>query len=561
MVLRRRTMSGTSNGVALACLILSVIPAALDADLGWWSRSRLAGGPLYSVIEHPQIALHKEVLIYTRSGACEAHFLFRNTDADGVTVRVAFPVKVTIPLRGLSAWLEPGWRILRLLYGDAIQVARWPVPPIDPDTLDLEFQKAISWAEFERLNDEGVMQGYRLVDSLAITQDGMPVPVDSVFVEARVGEDGTLAVTFHFLLRLSFPPDRHATVVVRYSPFRWFVSTGSPAFTDFIDWRYILGTGRTWRGPIKELYVVIPDHLPASLPEQFTRVGEYQENALYRASDYEPRDEDEIDVAYWRFGQQYRGVVGLGETFSEADLAAFTMSREAPTAPAQSFVVVRHASSFLPDLTWVTSFLAMPVPRDHGFWEVVYPENAFSLLYGPPSPTQEPPLLQGAPTTSPEIGFGPLSLFDGIPESAWCMDGDGIGESVEFELREDVWGLAVYNGFKKAAWCNCATGTGFDAAEHARLQAIYENNSRVRRFHLRSADGQIVHPIDLRDTSVRQTFEHVYLPRGVYTLRIAQRYEGARWNDTCLGEVEFFSASASAAVAEDEFLAGVLGRT
>ena len=34
------------------------------------------------------------------------------------------------------------------------------------------------------------------------------------------------------------------------------------------------------------------------------------------------------------------------------------------------------------------------------------------------------------------------------------MEGDGIGEWVEFELEEEVSGLAVYNGFQKIGWAN-----------------------------------------------------------------------------------------------------------
>ena len=105
----RARKGGATMSVLRITVLFLVVPSIAHANEGWWTRSRIAGGSLYSEVEHPLIALEKEVLIYHRDGLCEAHFLFRNTDAASVTVRIAFPIKITVPLDDLGYdILDPG---------------------------------------------------------------------------------------------------------------------------------------------------------------------------------------------------------------------------------------------------------------------------------------------------------------------------------------------------------------------------------------------------------------------------------------------------------------------
>ncbi|MCP4130801.1 MAG: hypothetical protein GY754_07450 [bacterium] len=118
-----------------------------------------------------------------------------------------------------------------------------------------------------------------------------------------------------------------------------------------------------------------------------------------------------------------------------------------------------------------------------------------------------------------KIGFSPLSLFDGIKESAWCegVKGSGIGQWVEFKLLKNVSGLTIQNGFIKSL-CKINNND---------MNAFYKKNNRVKKAEILSADGSISVTINLKDTQKTQNFQ-VFIPKGVY--------KGTKWDDTCLGE-------------------------
>ena len=44
------------------------------------------------------------------------------------------------------------------------------------------------------------------------------------------------------------------------------------------------------------------------------------------------------------------------------------------------------------------------------------------------------------------------------------------------------------------------------------------------------------------------------MPRGQYKLYIRDIYKDAKWDDTCLGKIEFFRADAKWLIEEDNFL-------
>ncbi|MFQ5628638.1 MAG: hypothetical protein ACE5I1_07750 [bacterium] len=547
------------------------LPMALLADEGWLTRAQVGGGVLYSKTEHPDIALEKEVLIYKGEGKVEAYFLFRNTAARDVMVDVGFPVKISIPDYS-SEHYGPGNILLRsLIYGHRIE------DPVDvpfqaflqrvknhEESVDLNKRRMMSWAAFLDMNRIWTDNRSRfdLVHNLMIRQDGSPVTIDTVFLETGVIEKDTLCIDFHFLHRLSFQANSYSTVSVKYESFSNVINSGSGYFDNYFYWRYVLGTGRTWKGPIQTIYVVAPDYLLPLLPGKFSAVGDYKKKTLYMARQYEPAETDEISCAYKRpglGGSRASEIVPFGYLDDSTGFSKIMQSIDEPKAPAQPFVRVKKASSFLPQRTWVNAFLSGPVPRIASKPAVLPPWSMLKFDDLLPAKHRQY-VVELIPTACKNIGFGPLSLFDGIPESAWCegVDGPGIGEWVAFELTEDVQGLAVYNGFQKVRWCWCMTGDGpmreYNAERMKQLKAIYGNNNRVKVLEIVSEDGQVRKTITLRNTSIRQNFEDISLPKGSYKLYIRDIYKGAKWDDTCLGEIEFFRANAKWLVEEDEFL-------
>lgn len=562
---------------------LLVLPFQTNADEGWWSRLRVAGGTPYSQVEHPKIALEKEVLIYDGDGKCEAHFVFRNTAEEQITVEVGFPVKITIPLTDF--WIyDPSKDLLQKVYGKSLisDEELLQITELDRKRANLNIAKVLSWNEFEALNNTFYWGENRLVKNLTVTQDGQHVAIDSVFMKGQVLQGDSLEISMHFVHQLFFKPGRYSTVTVKYSSFSRIMDSGTPFFYFYINWRYVLGTGRTWKGPIKTIYILVPDHLSPNLPESFARVGEFKKKTVYVATNYEPLEKDEIQVSYVRrfrkdevafgYSQIYFGpyIVPLGEEMGEADSADIIKSIPEPKRPAQNFVNVRNTSSFLPQRTWVNSYLSLPISRNDAFWSSIYPSRWYKAFYDPPESNKSELVVEGVPTTCQNIGFGPLSLFDGLPESAWCegVKGDGMDEWVEFELEEDVLGLAVFNGFKKVSWCWCVKELPsiytqmnmvvFDTLGYEKVKAVYTKNNRVKILEINSTNGEISHKIQLKDISGRQIFEKIFLPKGIYRLFIRDVYKGTKWADTCLGEIEFYLATAKELVDADSFLKKIL---
>jgi len=540
-------------------VLILILSSQIKADEGWCSRLRIAGGAIYSRIEHPVIALEKEVLIYEGDGECQAHFLFRNTADKPITADVGFPIKITLPLNELRDY-DPSKYLLRKFYGHDIIPDEnfFETRSLDPNSVNLNMRRGMSWKLFETFAKQ---DGY-LVNDLTITLNGQVVSIDSVFWETQVLPENTLTISLHFLHQLFFQPNREAIVKVKYSSFSEVINSGDPHFTEYFDWRYVLGTGRTWKGPIQTIYILTPDHLSPSLPASFARAGEIKKKTVYLATNYEPWQEDEIRVDYVRFGQLPSGpyILTLGEMVG-TDSARIIKSLPEPKAPAQNFVNVINASSFLPQRTWVNSYLSLPISPGDPFLNTICPPQPYY------SASQSHYVAEGVPITCPKIGFGPLSLFDGLPESAWCegVKGAGLGEWVEFELQEEVWGLAVCNGFQKASWCWCSKEwpldkryTTHDTAAYEKLESIYADNNRVKVLEIISTNGEIRHKIQLQDTPERQSFETIFLPKGTYKLFVRDVYKGAKWDDTCLGEIEFYLATAKTLVETDPFLKNAL---
>ena len=492
----------------LALLAALTIPAALClADDGSWSTAfRLSEGALYSETENPSIALESELLVFDGfdSGSTRASFFFHNTGNRDVTVAAGFPVRMRI---GVSEDTVPGTKettglflaegkyekepgglaYAKQVFGDALRTATLPegeetdhseyyVLPKDlPPRIELPSDAAAGLFAF------------------SITQDGAPVTLGSVVQEVTrytdPNEGAMLEITFHFRHSLAVKAGAQTRVDVSYKgDYHSGSENGGISFIDQYSYTYVLGTGRTWKGPIGKLYLAVPAGVDASLPKPFLRMGRLRGKDVYLASGYEPGAKDEIDISEGRRAQPSPG-------YFQSIWFDSPQETDQPSKPAQDFVTVKGASSSLKDTS--------PVYTTEGVIR--------------------------------KATFGPAALFDGVRETAWAegVAGDGIGEWVEFTLAKDVEAVDVQNGFNMS----------FVGLPGTAIDSYYEKNSRPKALEFVSSDGKHSVTLGLADTKDLQSFDRFFLSRGTWRMYVRAVYKGTKYQDTCLGELTFLPAS------------------
>jgi len=496
-------MRGRLRGLLICALAAA---ASLFADDGSWSTEfRLAEGSFYARTENPDIALEDEILAFDgfETGLTRALFYFRNTAARDLTVEAGFPVRVRI---GLTEDAVPGKRDQR---GFFLSQGKYDKGVSGFEYAELALGPSLKQAEdpadefVERSSyyfNASELPGRKELPAdvcgrfgFSISQDGKPVACHSVVQETALtnaaGESKALEVTFHFRHSLAFKAGARSAVRIEYAAdYASGADSGGMFIVPHFSYTYILGTGRTWKGPIARLYLALPQGLSAQLPQAFARLGRLRGRDVYLAAGYEPAEEDVIAIESRSPGPMEAGY--LKYLWFESGT-----ERMPPKNPAQDFVVVKGASSSL---------------------------------------------QQTAPAYTPgglirDAEFGPLSLFDGIAETAWCegAKGDGIGEWVEFELKQDVEALDIRNGYNMS----------LVKIEGQIIDTYYEKNNRPKSIEIVSTDGKVVRALALADTKELQSFDTVWLPAGTYRLTIREVYAGSKWQDTCLGEVTFTLAS------------------
>jgi hypothetical protein len=482
----------------------ALVIGAAPADDGSWSATySLSEGSLYSETENKDIALVDEILAFDgfQSGITRAAFFFANTSGRDLTVQAGFPVRVRLELlediipgtkdqMGLffnqSKYGPEGDELgyARLVFANALKTGKYPedefiehsmeyfLPKDVPLRRELPIQSVPDWFDF------------------SISQDATDVPCATVVIEAVLaGSSKALDITFHFRHVLSFKAGAKSRVDVRYVSDCGSGGNNMGMFMmNSYSYSYILGTGRTWKGPIGRLYLAVPSGAEPGLPVVFRRLGRMGKKDVYLAADYEPGIEDEISMGYAARGE-------TAESYLESIWFEERREAELPKKPADDFVVVKGASSYLKDTA------------------AVYTEDGVIS----------------------KAGFGPLSLFDGVLETSWCegAKGDGIGEWVEFELKLDVEALDVQNGYTRS----------FTSIRGRNIDAYYELNNRPKTVEIVSADEKKRWTVFLKDTKELQSFDGVDLPAGVYRLFIRDVYKGSKWQDTCMGEIIFHPAS------------------
>ncbi len=489
-------------------LLLCPILYSLADDGSWNANYSLSGGALYSEAENPDVALSDEILIFDGfdSGVTRAVFFFTNTSAKDLEVQAGFPIRVRL---FIEEDVIPGTKEQKGYY---FRESKYGPPSNSVEYARVALGDSLKKGAFPEDEDIGHSWEYFLVQTVpvrrelpakelpdwfdfSITQDGNKVDISTIVTEAVLVKEEkdespfALDVTFHFRHVLKFKARAVSRVEVRYTSDCASSGDRGGAFeATAYSYTYILGTGRTWKGPINRLYLVLPIESAPELPNAFQRMGRKEGREIYLAEQYEPAPEDVIEMGTLRIKQVYPAYLNM-IWFDSKKIV------DLPKKPAQEFVVVKGASSFLKE-------------------------------------TADAYTLEGI---IPKAEFGPLSLFDGVPETAWCegVRGDGIGEWVEFELKQEVEAIEVWNGYRRV----------FAPVEGKNLHQYYEWNNRVKTLEILSTDGRIRKTLNLADSNEKQTFEDVYLPKGSYRAIIRAVYKGTKWPDTCLGEIVFRPAA------------------
>ena len=151
-----------------------------------------------------------------------------------------------------------------------------------------------------------------------------------------------------------------------------------------------------------------------------------------------------------------------------------------------------------------------------------------------------------------KANFSPTAAFDGLTETSWCenVEGDGIGEYIEFSLTKDVWGFSINNGFTRLPvkdWLFDINWGEIPFEESVRddsngIKDYFIQNNRIKKLSVTDLDGDILYTLELEDQRDSQTFPGVNLPQGTYRLVIEEVYRGTKWQDTCLGEITFLES-------------------
>jgi hypothetical protein len=476
-------------------------------DGGWNNNFSIQGGSIYTEQENPDVALVKELLVFDGEKT-QVWFLFENTSTKEVRVPCGFPVRYSI-----DGYLEGGiWYISQGKYG--------------PDNVP-----ALDWFETENLESDVDEYGDPLFVSLTtvpankfnnsrefvsvyqassditfdIWQDEIPVKMEDVLVDRHCSEDG-LSVTLHYRHELVFKPKSRSIVRVEYTQDLTDGVVGGIGGNAF-RWEYVIGTGSTWKGPIGELYFMKPSdwYFDGDTIPPFTTAGEWE---LFRAKKYEPSPGDVFilttsSTSSWEIYSFMDVEYGLIKQAMQTERPGGL-----PRTPGQRFVTGVKASSSLTDTI-----------------DVFTPAG----------------VLKGA-------GFGPLSAFDGLPETAWCegKKDDGIGEYLEFTLTRPVWGLEIYNGFNRLLLPDWVYDNGlFDSDikdDKSGIKDYYTLNNAPGQLDITTTDGQVLYRIYPDLTRQLQTIPGVVLKPGTYRLVIGSVYKGTAWRDTCIGEVIFLEA-------------------
>lgn len=220
---------------------------------------------------------------------------------------------------------------------------------------------------------------------------------------------------------------------------------------------------------------------------------------------------------YWishDFWTRHNRAKDIEVEFSDGTKEAFTLADEMKpdhvrlsTPKATSFVKVKFKSVYRG-----STF------NDTGFSEIQVQDNSPSDYVVPASYTSSSVLEDGASRYPPE------QLADGLVDSLWCegnAEGDGVGESVEFDFGQSV-------QISKLRMRNGSAGSFKD----------FMATNRAKAAKLTFSDGSNV-DITIKTSLMEQTIPFAAKSTSKVTLTITEIAKGASYNDLCLAEAQF----------------------
>lgn len=374
---------------------------------------------------------------------------------------------------------------------------------------------------------------------LHISHNDKPVDIQKIVLEFRLLNDEKnkdrkiLFMEAHMVHKLVFQPKKVSQVIVEYV---------APAFkTSYSDEYffapYILGTGRTWKDDIKEIYIV---HKTEDAGVAFPYYMDYSVQSygmdmnLITIKNHEPETNEKIGFYNYikqdcdcshNDGQPYRLTfpVALKEVGASGWLAQQETLGKACYYTNDNALTVKWVPDFELGDNHDLSFLRAPLERNSGsnkmadqaiqnncagqtaivnFTEMFHPVWAFDL--GPDS-----------------VGIGTDAIpgrFD-LP-TCWCEGKNGFGENeyLEFEITQAVSLIQFFTG-------------------NHRSTETYTAYNRVEKFELQQVDGQFKKMILLSDL-VSSSYELDLAP-GKYRLVLKSVFPGLVNDHSCIAGIRF----------------------
>lgn len=494
-------------------------------------------GNIYVTEENPHVALEKELLVveqiplqYGNPGLVEAVFLFNNTSNETVNVPCAFPVVVTMPYTCIAGTAKP-----LIAFNDDPNHALWhlalgkknaPIndhdqtyPLADITALDKKL-RVMSYADYMndlRLYGDSTAKNFTDL-TCTIIQDDKDIAVKMVGIETSISDSNTktedgmpilqVTMVIHFYHELSFAPNEHSVLSVRYP-----IDTITYSFrrTEY-KLTYDISTGGTWKGSMDSFVILTDSEMTVSgnaetsfektTLDYFTFDG--NKTRLYAIQNYKPKPEESLTFTaeYYSF-EAYYG-----------------------TPPAQ-----REKQDFVTDIS-ASSFLAgsylMSSNTDGKS------ENSNTELF--------------RSTYKPETSFDG-SVYNGWVEGA---KGNGEGEWISFTLTKSALGPFAANGLTRFSiydydfiYKNKINGDTYSS---------WFDNNRIASMTLRNLDTDAKTALRFKDIYPFHIHEYIpdgwfsvnavenpcFLAPGNYQMIIESSYKGDRYDDTVLGEVWFY---------------------
>ncbi|TFG61179.1 MAG: hypothetical protein E4H36_10855, partial [Spirochaetales bacterium] len=251
----------------------------LWADTGWVEPDSWSGGSVYSEKENPDIAMEDEAIIAIPDGdymRFTVHFRFRNTSSRSVETSVGFPVvnRISAPFgleRSGPELIMQGVLFDRLMkpgdqgHGPVLDM----LTSIDGKRRDLPWNRFLEEAERQRVSLQIGRDSVKGQNFIGIVHNGAEVQVERVILQGKAsnrtstyaGSGGEYSVPrsadviVNYMFRLVFPPNAVSTLTVDYKVYA--VAAGGKGEVSYRS-DYVIGTGRTWKGPIGAIYGVGP---------------------------------------------------------------------------------------------------------------------------------------------------------------------------------------------------------------------------------------------------------------------------------------------------------------